>query len=304
LPRDRSWAARQLALPRVVDSTWPRPTAPVAVGSGWVHADLIEDDVKHFERLLDTTRPHPERLAAEAQRWRLPVTPYRQELSPARDEAVEPPPRQAHRSLRGMRVVDLTTLWAGPLATSLLANAGAEVWKLDPSVRRDGFYERPALYRELNRGKQVLDLDLRDSADRSHFEMLVASADLVIDSFSRRVLPNFGYSPQELRRIKPDVATISIVAFPADVEERDWLSYGGGIHAVSGLGMRTGAATPPPAAYPDPLSGMRAFTAALCLLATRGDRPHVEISLLGSVAPLVERALERWSVKSGAAQSP
>jgi len=296
LSGDRTWSARQLLLPRLVDSTWPAPSAPIAVGSGWVHADLIAADLSHFARILDELQ-EAELVAAEAQAGRLPVTPYRRELRPVRDEALEFPASPRERSLHGVRVVDLTTLWAGPLATSLLAASGAEVLKIDPSVRRDGFHARPTLYAELNARKQILDLDLRAPKDRRHFEALVASADLVVDSFSRRVLRNFGYSPDELRRIRPQIGTLSIVAFPAASGERDWLSYGGGVHAVSGLGMANPAASLPlaaPVAYPDPLTGMRAFTAALRLLASSGEPPHVEVSLLGSVAPLVDRALASY----------
>jgi hypothetical protein len=291
LPTDPRWVRHQVHLPLDLDETWPGPVVPEPMGRGAVHADLIDADADAFERLLATVDTNdPEVVATEAQRWRLPVTPYRAEATPTFDLLPDDLTVLRRRTMAEIRVVDLTSLWAGPLATALLAAAGAQVVKIEPEVRPDGFRERPELFLALNAGKEVRQLDLRRTADREQFEKLVADADLVIDSFSRRVMANLGYSPDELRAIKPDIATLSITAFPGQVPERDWLAYGSGIHAISGLGMLSGQPTPPPVAYPDPLTGIRAFAMALGLLGRRDERPHVELSLLGSVAPLIERA--------------
>ena len=187
-------------------------------------------------------------------------------------------------------MVDLSALWAGPLATSLLCSAGIRVDKLDPSCRPDGFRQRPALYRALNAGKRRVDLDLRERSDRDRFERMVAGADLVVDSFHRRVMPNLGYGPEDLRRLNPELATLSITAFPEQSAERDWVAYGAGVHAASGLGRVTGPPQPARIAYPDALAGLRAFGVALALLGGRGVRPHVEISLMGSISPLLDGA--------------
>ena len=291
LPRAPVWLQRQLWLPIEVESDWPRPRVPRSVGEGAVHTDLIPGDEEVFARLRGTGDAwEPETLAAEAQRWRLPVTPYRAPTyrSPG-DEvpvALDSPRRRRPEALR---VVDLSALWAGPLATSLLCSAGIRVDKLDPSCRPDGFRRRPALYRALNAGKRRVDLDLRERSDRDRFERMVAGADLVVDSFHRRVMPNLGYAPEELRRLKPEIATLSITAFPPRSPERDWLAYGGGVHAASGLGSLAGRASPAPIAYPDALTGLRAFGVALSLLGGSGARPHVELSLLGSIVPLLTR---------------
>lgn len=289
LPSDRGWLQRQLLLPLEVESDWPGPRAPLPVSEGAVHVDLIPEDDVAFARLCETEAAwEPEALAAAAQVWRLPVTPYRapthrwpgDEISP--DLGV-----RRRRRPEALRVVDLSVLWAGPLATALLQGAGIHVVKLDPSCRPDGFRQRPALYRMLNAGKRRVDLDLRRARDRERFEQLVAEADLVVDSFHRRVMPNLGYGPDDLRRLNPEVATLSITAFPDRSPERDWLAYGGGIHAASGLGALTGRPSPAPVAYPDALTGLRAFGVALGLLGGSGARPHVELSLLGSISPLL-----------------
>jgi hypothetical protein len=340
-------AARQLVRPLLETDDWPGPSEPLIVGTGAVHADLIDDDHDQLARLraiLAADGPlDPERLAAEAQQWRLPVTPYRALIEPAgvgpassrrrgdarsrssrhpSATAGRPEPTDGLRAPRGdpatgpdpdlavgrpwdrpPTVVDLSSLWAGPLATSLLAELGARVVKVDPRCRPDGLRAHPRLYASLNGAKEIVDLDLRRPDDRRRFEALVADADLVIDSFSRRVMPNFGYAPHQLRAINPSLATLSIVAFPAGTPESEWISYGPGVHAASGLAANPASTCiearfrPAPIAYPDALAGLAAFARAAELLdpgrREGGLRPHREISLAGALRPLVERARRR-----------
>ncbi len=308
-------ARRILEAPVALEPDWPAGTDPLPVGDGAVHADLIDDDRDALARLRSTltadgVAPDPETLATEAQRWRLPVTPYRArpavgdrtspavaaaELVAARLEGGERS-MTAGQGLDEALVVDLSALWAGPLATSLLAEAGARVVKVDPECRPDGLRDHPRFHRHLNGGKEVVDLDLRRDEDRSRFEGLVARADLVLDSFSRRVMPNLGYGPDELRAVNPSVATLSIVAFPAGEPEADWVAYGPGVHATSGLADThrsrddvegPGRFRPAPIAYPDPLAGLAAAAIGAGLMT--GPRPcaHREVSLLDAIRPLL-----------------
>lgn len=275
--------------------TWPDPNEPVAVHGGWINDEVIDDDRQTFEALLPRWRlSGPDGVSRAAQELRLPVTPYRAPSGQAIDDA-EPTgagrpadrrPSQAGRAI----VVDLTSHWAGPLATALLAETGAEVIKIDPDCRPDGFRARPALYHHLNGSKRVLDLDLRRPRHRERFESLVAGADLVVESFSRRVLPNLGYDPATLRRLNPSLGIVSIKAFPAASPEAEWLAYGPGVHAASGLGLAAGQPRPAPIAYPDLVAGVTARAAAVTLLAAGGG--HTEVTLAGSIAPLVRLAAD------------
>ena len=245
-----------------------------------------------WPRRPDTT-VGAEELAAAAQDLRLPVTPYRRpaEVTPL---AASPPAgsgrrRPWDRAGRPPLVIDLTALWAGPLATSLLARLGAEVVKVDPSCRPDGLGEERPVYDALNGDKTIVDLDLRLAADRARFEALAARADVVVDSFSRRVMPNFGYAPETLHQ-RFGVSTLSIVAFPAGTPEQDWVSYGPGVHAMSGLayggpGAPRSGPQAAPIAYPDVLAGLAAFATTVDLL-TGTDPHHREVSLAGALASL------------------
>lgn len=305
---DRSCAAVEAHLVRPIElaDEWPDPTDPLPVGNGAVHADLIDDDHELFGALraaLSADRADgldPEALAAEAQQCRLPVTPYRRRCgsapspSPVADDAR---PSDTPRAAPGeARVVDLTALWAGPLATALLAQIGAEVIKVDPSCRPDAFADHPRLYEHLNHRKEIMDLDLRVADDRCRFERLIASADLVVDSFSRRVMPNLGYGPEQLRRLAPHIRTLSIRAFDPSSPQADWVAYGPGVHAMSGLAeQRPADGRRPrfraaPIAYPDALAGMSAFAAAVELLAESGPAEHRTVALSTTIAPLLSVA--------------
>lgn len=284
-----------LLLPRLLVPAWPGPSAPIPVGRGAVHADVADDDREVFDQLMATMAgADAEDVARAAQEWRLPVTPYRAPSpSPsAPGHTAGPPPRRRGRRRRGVagvRVLDLSALWAGPLCTALLAAHGAEVTKVDPSCRPDGFGATPALYRALNAGKEIVDLDLRRPADRAEFEALVRRSDVLVASFSRRVLPNLGYDRDQLRRLNPGLRTLSITAFPGDAAERDWVAYGGGVHAASGLGLVDGRPRPAPVSYPDPLTGLAAFARVLDLLAQ--DAPgDAEVALAEVIAPLLAPA--------------
>jgi hypothetical protein len=183
-------------------------------------------------------------------------------------------------------IVDLTAMWAGPLCSLLLATWGARVVTIESQVRPDGLRGQPGQFAALDRGKQRLDVDLRTASGRAEFERLVDEADVVLESFSRRVMANFGYSPGELRERNPRVATVSIRAFPAASAERDWLGYGRGAHAASGLGMLGDRPQRARFAYPDPIVGFAAFATVLDLLGRDLPPSSAEVSLAGSIAPL------------------
>lgn len=284
-------AVELLTAPRRLEPDWPDPPDPVPVGDGWVHVALVDSDRNGFDELLRSRSWEPEDLAATAQEMRLPVTPYRavdrSDIPSHRPGAAlhsPVPPRPD--DLTGSVVVDLSTHWAGPLATALLARSGATVFKIDPGCRPDGFRARPHLYRHLNQDKTIMDLDLRIPADRTRFESLISGADLVVESFSRRVMTNLGYHPDALRRLRPDICTLGIRAFPADRPERNWVSYGPGVHAAAGFGLRGERPWQASLAYPDLLAGLEAFNVGAILLADH-DRPtESEVSLFGSIEAL------------------
>lgn len=296
--RRRADVEQLLWAPLNLEPDWPSPVAPVAVGTGWIHPEVIDADRPALVQ-LKSDRPEldVEALASLCQQMRLPVTPYRRlaDSTPAADRSVDELSELEPGGAAGAVVVDMTTHWAGPLATKLLADAGATVVKVDPDTRPDGFRPRPHLYRHLNGAKQVENLDLRSQADRRRFEALVAGADLVVESFSRRVMGNLGYDDAALAALSPGVARVSIRAHPDDSAERDWLGFGPGVHAVSGLAFdhRCQPPRPAPVAYPDVLAGLTAYGIALRLLNPRRPRSTGEVSLRAAIEPIRRLAVKR-----------
>ena len=311
--------AIQLWLPEVMAAAYRspfsmRPPDPMAVpGGGWLHADLgSAGDRDAFERLLTTLPPSAtaEEVAAGAQEWRLAVCDYRARIEepPACPLSFVPPAAAGTRPVPPrpgpvLRILDLTNMWAGPLATWLLQGLGAVVTKVEPSFRPDGFRaldgsgihpggrrcdpgRDSGMWNALNEGKGLIDLDLRRAADRDRFVALAADSDVVMDSFSPRVMPNFGLP------LPDGPLYVSIPAFPQG-PRRDWVAYGTGVHAISGLGDAGGGRFAAPAvSYPDPVAG---FTTALGVMAAMTGRgrglgvARVECPLHSSVQPLLSR---------------
>jgi CoA-transferase family III len=284
-----------------------RPNPPVLVGDGAVNRDLGPDrDEATYDRLvaaIGTQAGDPELLAVRAQEWRLAVTPYRSlpQAAPPPVELLGDPAAAATASdaTDGLVVLDMTAMWAGPLATALLATGTlgrpAHVTKIEPDCRRDGLRDgAPGLAARLDAAKSHAALDLRVPGDRADFFDLVASADLVVDSFSRRVMPNLGLTPAELRQLRPDILTLSLPAFGLGRAEQDWVAYGSGVHATSGLGVGPCGPWAPSVSYPDPLAGLTAHAVARAMLwgRSRGWAPrHAEVSLHGAIGPLLSCAI-------------
>lgn len=207
--------------------------------------------------------------------------------------------------LAGVTVIDLTVLWAGPLATWLLAGLGARVIKIEPAARPDGLRrgDRPAsagpgdgaLFVALDHGKEHCQLDLRRPADHARFLELVSTTDVMIDNLSRRVRPNLGIGPDRLRQVRPELIDLSLRAFDPLGPEADWVAHGGGVHAASGLAAVGPDGVPQPALinYPDPVTGFSAFELLVAALRARSDGelpvPMV-LSLERAVRPLYDKA--------------
>ncbi|MDP1821455.1 MAG: CoA transferase [Acidimicrobiales bacterium] len=287
-------------------SEWARPAPPrPAPGGGFVAADLgAPGDEEAFARLLSTIPAPADAGAVEhaAQLWRLPVVAYRPRstgprrpprhgLAPRARTTRPTPRRRAAGSgtppLSGIRVVDLTAMWAGPLATWLLAELGAEVTKVENAVRPDGLRGQPFLFAALDRGKTHADLDLRDDAAQGELRALIAAADVLVDSFSPRVMPNLGLGAEALARLNPSLVHVAIPAFPAGSPQRSWGAYGTGVHAFCGLGDLGGERYAAPAVtYPDPLAGLAGLRAVVHGLLAAPGAVHVDASLVDAVAPL------------------
>lgn len=175
--------------------------------------------------------------------------------------------------LAGVRVLDLTAMWAGPLCTRVLADLGAEVIKIESPTRIDGTRANPGYFNWLNRNKLSLTLDLGKPQGAQLFRRLVGLSDVVVESFTPRVMPNFGLDYRALRAANPSLIMLSMPAYGSTGPYRNYVAYGPGIEAMSGLSWLTGYEDGPPmlsgSAYADPVAGLHGALAILAALRYR-----------------------------------
>jgi alpha-methylacyl-CoA racemase len=121
--------------------------------------------------------------------------------------------------LSGLLVLDFTTLLPGPLATLLLAEAGAEVIKIERPGGEDMRHYEPrfdgesAMFTLLNRGKKSLVLDLKREADRDKLEPLIARADILVEQFRPGVMARLGLGYDAVRAVNPKLIYCSITGY-------------------------------------------------------------------------------------------
>lgn len=217
------------------------------------------------------------------------------------------------QSLETLRVLDLSQVYAGPLAGRMLADMGAEVIRIESAVRstRGGAktqpgatypngdhgerpYNRSAYYNELNRGKLAVSLDLSRHQGQDIFKQLAKISDIVLENFTPRVMTNFGLEYSVLRQIKPDIIMVSISAYGQTGPYRDYVSFGRGIEAMAGLsditGYQDGSPLGPGTAYADATGGLHAVFAVMVALRHRkrtGKGQHIDVSLNESLIALL-----------------
>ena len=113
-----------------------------------------------------------------------------------------------HYPLQGLRVLDLTRVLAGPVATRFLARFGAQVLRIDPPI-----WEEPGVIPEVTLGKRCAALNLTEPADRTRFESLLAGADVVVHGYRPGALENLGYSRAQRLAINPTLLDVSLCAY-------------------------------------------------------------------------------------------
>jgi crotonobetainyl-CoA:carnitine CoA-transferase CaiB-like acyl-CoA transferase len=210
--------------------------------------------------------------------------------------------------LAGVRIVDLTMGWAGPLATRQMADLGAEIIKVEGRAYPDwwrgadyseagiaaGTHETRLNFNILNRNKAGITLDLTQAEGANLLRRLVETADAVVENYSQGVLPKLGLAYPDLQAVKPDLVMVSMPAFGADTEWAEARAYGSTLEQASGLPSVTGYPDWPPTmnhvAYGDPIGGLNAAAALLVALLHRqrtGEGQHVSLSQVECMLPLV-----------------
>ncbi|WP_439133755.1 CoA transferase [Pseudomaricurvus sp.] len=196
-------------------------------------------------------------------------------------------------TLRSPLVIDLTSLWAGPLCGSLLAMAGARVIKVESTKRPDGARQGPAdFYHLMNSDKESVALDLSCSEGQAALRTLMSHADIVLEAARPRGLEQMGIMAKECIAARPGMTWLSITGYGRGSPMRDWIAYGDDAGMAAGLGYLMQQAGQPAEkhqpvfcgdAIADPLTGLHAALLALSSWRSGGGQ-LLDISLVDVVS--------------------
>ena len=186
--------------------------------------------------------------------------------------------------LNGVRVIDLTRVWAGPLVARILADFGAHVVKVsDPRIPID---RTRGVDNKHNRNKDSLALRLDLPKGRDAFLELAAVSDIVIESFRPHVMNNFKLDYESLRRVRPDIIMCSISGYGSQGAAAEFPAYGTSVESITGVPSLMGYEGEMPMtsgiAYPDPVTGMNAAAAIMTALRHRtstGQGQFIDLAL-------------------------
>ncbi len=186
--------------------------------------------------------------------------------------------------LSGMRVVDFSMGWAGPLATRILADFGAEVVKIEAGRYPDWWrgtdwspeaiarhqFEESRRFSAVNRGKKSASLDLTTKEGAAIAKRLVAASDVVIENHAAGVMDKLGLGWKDLSAVAPNLVMASMSAFGTGNVWSETRAYGSTLEQASGTPSFRGAPEMPPMmghiAYGDPIGGIYGAAAMLAAL--------------------------------------
>ena len=200
--------------------------------------------------------------------------------------------------LEGVKVLDLSRVLAGPYATMVLADLGADVVKVEHPEHGDDTRQwgppfagdESAYFLSVNRNKRSIGVDLKDAEGLERVKELAADADVVIENMRRGALEKLGLGYETLKDLNPGLVYCSITGFgPGKDEERpgyDFLIQArAGIMGITGFPEPDGEPTKVGVAIADIVCGLYAATAILATLRRRettGDGARVEVPLFES----------------------
>ena len=199
--------------------------------------------------------------------------------------------------LAGLKVLDLSLFLPGPMATLMMADHGADVIKVEPlgagePTREIGEVKNglSVYFRNTQRGKRSIQLNLKADADRALFLRLAAEADVVVEAFRPGVADRLGVGYAAVRAVNPGIVYASLSAFGQGGTHRDNPAHDLAVQALAGtlpLGAdRSGQPVMPGALIADAFSSLTALSAILMALyrrATTGLGDYVDISMFDSV---------------------
>jgi crotonobetainyl-CoA:carnitine CoA-transferase CaiB-like acyl-CoA transferase len=291
------------------------PNAPVANGAN------VES--------LDQFQARGSFIANPRDGFTQPGPPYR--MQPSLLRGPEPAPRLGEHTDRyrqrsqrqrettsvpfeGLRVVDMTTFWAGPSCTHMLAMLGAEVIHVESTRRPDGtrliagipitedqWWEKSPIFSGLNTNKKGLTLNLQSDAGREVLMRLIATCDVIVENFTPRVVDQIGLDFATVQAVRPDAIMLRMPGFGLDGPWRDNPAFAYVIEAASGISWLTGYPDRnpyEPYSVGDPNAGVHALNALLLALEHRrrtGEGVLIEAAMVEAALNIAAEQVIEYS---------
>lgn len=223
-------------------------------------------------------------------------------------------PRGDRLPFSGLRVLDMTTFWAGPSCTHPLGMLGAEVIHLESTPRPDGtrliagipatveqWWERSPIFSALNTNKKSLTLDFQTEQGRDVLRRLIATCDVVVENFTPRVIEQIGLDFDSVRELREDIIMVRMPGFGLDGPWRDNPAFAYIIEDASGLSWLTGYPdrTPfEPYSIGDPNAGVHALSGLMLALEHRrrtGEGVLVEAAMVDAALNIAAEQVIEYS---------
>ena len=269
------------------------PNAPVANGGNIASLDhfqergsFVRNPRDGFHQPGHPYRMQPAQLQPPRPAPRLGEHTARYRAASMIPQPVPTPSAPANRlPFSGLRVLDMTTFWAGPSCTHFLAMLGADVVHVESAGRPDGtrliagvpitedqWWEKSPIFAALNTNKKSLTLDLQTPRGRELLRRLIATCDVIVENFTPRVLDQIGLDFGAVQAARPDAVMLRMPGFGLDGPWRDNPAFAYAIESASGLSWLTGYPDRPPYepySIGDPCAGVHALNGLLLALEHR-----------------------------------
>lgn len=215
---------------------------------------------------------------------------------------------RARLPLDGVRILDLTAVWAGPFGTKLLGDVGAEVIRVEAPGRPDllrllsdkskeDFFQYNPYFGEYNRNKLSVAIDLKEPLGRDAFLRLSRNCDVIVENFRPGVMTRLGLDYSDLRDVNPEIIMVSIPGYSSLGSESSLPAYGPSVEQLSGLTHLNGYRDGPPQksgiSYGDPIGGLFGAIAVLLALIHKkrtGRGQWIEVSQRNALITLIGEA--------------
>lgn len=304
---------------RDLASAFRIPNSPVANGENVTRFDHYVERGAHVRSASGNfTQPtHPYRLGGVRLLPPSPAPALGEHTESVRARTTAPRPPLGARApdplpFSGLRVLDMTTFWAGPSCTHVLAMLGAEVIHLESAVRPDGtrliagipatesqWWEQSPIFSALNTNKLGLTIDFQTERGRELLRALIPTCDVVVENFTPRVIDQLGLDFASVRALREDIVMVRMPGFGLDGPWRDNPAFAYIIEDASGLSWLTGYPDRnpyEPYSLGDPNAGIHALTALLLALEHRrrtGEGVLVEAAMVDAALSIAaEQVIE------------